>query len=117
MILKIFSYIFIFSIYYFFINQFSDFAKLKHNFIVYKRTIQDFNKFSNQESFIDENQLQDKLNNISINGIKLLIHLIRFLLPSIIFIFLMINLDFFNSIRLNILLSGIPYIFLIKKNK
>ena len=65
-------------------------------------------------SISNKNNLQKKLDKLSINGIKLLIYLLKLLVPYCILTIFLINTEYFSSSLISIFLPLTPYIILIK---
>ena len=80
---------------------------------IYLNALNNLKSSLNKKKSIDE--IQKELNKVSLNGIRLLINLILFILP---YIFCIIFLNFINisiPLKINFIISIIPYLVLLKK--
>lgn len=111
-LLKIFLII---SITFLFVKKICNFNNLIKVLKIYLEALKNLNKSLNKKNSLDN--IQKELNNVSSNGLRLLIKLILFILP---YIFCSLILNYFIidiPFKINIIISFIPYLILIKKNE
>ena len=102
----------------FFAYYLSDFLKLKYHFKEYFNTITELKKSLTDNNKLKDINIQKKLDNVSLKGIKFIFYTFKFLIPYFVcYVFLrFLKVNFLTEITL-IIISSFPYLIIFKKKK
>ena len=109
---EIFSYIFIFLVSILLVHKTSNTKKLKNSFEYYLKSL---NKLSEENNSKNLKDIETKLDEVSLFGLKFLANLFLFLIPYIFNLFFLLILKVQIDLFLSLIISSLPYLYLFIK--